>query len=458
MDIDLSLLCNLEIEKEILSIAMNKYGLLRIQAMKVKVSEFYSDKHKVIFEIILKVYQNENDINIVLITDYLNNNKELISKVGGISYVINLSAAFLSNEQIETLVKKLRDYKLRRDIYNISKKIEINLSEEPKKLANLIHNEVIKIQDQAIKEKTQAEYIEEYLSEKQLAYEGKKEAINTIKTGLIKLDDKIRGFSEAELITIYAFSSVGKSVLALQIALNMARQKKKILFFSLEMNYKQVMDRLMANVLNMPVNSIRNIYNKNISENKMDELINKAAAIYEYIEILNTSNYHEIVSKIQIEKIKGQVDIVFIDYIGLIEGLKANDRTELITKITRGLKKLALDLKIPIVIVAQANQKTAEKSSNKQYKSYEKLGDTDIADSASVYRDSDIVLGLYRDKTLEEICKQKDNEVTIDETKKDPTVNPNCVQIYVNKCRNSTRQVLSFKWNGEKAQINNYLN
>lgn len=297
-------------------------------------------------------------------------------------------------------------------------------------------------------ENIQEEYLNNYLKLKKEEFEGTIREENVIQTGLNKLDNKIHGFSGGELITIFAFSGVGKSTLAGQIALNIAQQQKQVMFFSLEMTYTQVMDRLVSNFLDIDHKKIKYITKGSITKSELEQIKKASISIHKNINIYNDRNLQEIIKKIKEQKSKKKINIVFIDYISLIEVDGFFEERSKITKITQEFKKLSNELNIPIVILAQATQNAGRKSADDSYSILKKLEDTDIADSASVFRDSDTVIGVYRNTSLDFIKTEK-----YAKDSKDAGENPNIVNIYINKCRNSTKQILAFKWKGSTFRI-----
>ena len=450
MNIDL--IRNIDIEQSVLSNAMRKEGLLIIKNSKVKSYDFYLEKHKEIFKAILKTYDKENEIDVVLLMEYCQSNN-ILEKVGGKSYLVEVSSSGIGISQLNAYIGKLKEYKLKRDVLDITKVINQNEDIESKELLNLVQEKVLSIQKVSNTEKTQEEYLMDYLTLKENLYKGESEENTTIKTGLYDLDNAIHGFSNAELITIFAFSAVGKSTIAGQIALNIARKKKKVMYFSLEMTYLQVMDRFVSNVTGIDHKNIKYLNKDKISQEEILKIMTAADNINKYISIYDTRYLNDIIANIQIKKMQNDVDIVFIDYISLIDGVHANDERMRITKITQKLKALANTLNIPIVILAQATQ-AAEKKNSDNYKPYEKLSDTDIADSASVFRDSDTVLGIYRNTLLDDEKARRDIEVNY--SSKDASINPEAVNILVKKCRNSTKKTLAFRWSGKNFRISNY--
>lgn len=449
---NLDLIRNIEIEQSVLSNAMNKEGLLFIKNSKVKTDDFYLDKHKEIFKAILQTYDKENEIDIVLLLEYCQCNG-LLDKAGGKNYLIEVSSCSTGISQLKAYIDRLKEYKLKRDILNITKVINQNEDINSKELLNLVQDRILSIQKVSNTEKSQEEYLLEYMTLKENLYKGDANNAVTIKTGLYDLDNAIHGFSNAELITIFAFSAVGKSTVAGQIALNIARKKKKVMYFSLEMTYLQVMDRFVSNVTGIPHQNIKYLNKDKVSDDEILKVMAAADNINKYISIYDTRYLNDIISNIQITKMQNNVDIVFIDYISLIDGVNAADERMRITRITQRLKALANTLNIPIVILAQATQ-AAEQRNNDKYKPYEKLSDTDIADSASVFRDSDTVLGIYRNTLLDDEKARKD--LTVNYSSKDAGINPDAVNILVKKCRNSTKKTLSFRWSGKNFRVDNF--
>lgn len=452
---NVSVLSNIQNEQSILAAALNDEGLMILKDLKVRPEEFYRTGHQILYKAILKTYEEMHSVDLVLLSEYCTRNK-LLEGVGGTAYIAELSAGFISNANLNNYVDILRGYKLKRDLLNIAALIEENQELEPKELMNKVQNKIMNIQKENDNEEEQEQLWTKYIDNKEKAYIGEIEACNTIKTGLMKLDEHIQGFSAAELITIFAFSGVGKTAVSGQIALNMARSKHKVMYFSLEMTYNQMMDRLVSNVTRIDHKKVKYVKKAFISESEFEAIVNKSASINNYIKIYNTRYLNDIISKIQIEKMKDNVDVVFVDYIGLIEGVKAQDERMKITEVTRKLKALANDSNIPIVILAQATQEAAKKNENKNYAIYEKLSDTDIAESASVFRDSDTVLGIYRNTLLDDDKYRKSlKEDRLDYNSKDATVNPERINIMVKKCRNSTKKTLAFRWSGETFRIEN---
>ncbi|MDT8715554.1 hypothetical protein IAI10_02625 [Clostridium sp. 19966] len=446
---------SLEIEQSILgAMIIDLDAALQIKSKGIKSLDFYDDRHKVLYTDISEVLHKYSKIDLILLLEHLKSKND-IEKCGGITYITQIFDGVPSTSNIENYIDILREYRTKRELLELANYIKIHENDNTDVLKTNIHGKIMDMFNTGKNELTPYEHQEQFLITLQNRVEGI-EGSQGIKTGIHNLDEIIGGFSGSELIDIFAFSGVGKTVLACQIALNMVLQsKKKTLFFTLEMTPTQLLERLACNVCT--------IQNGRMRKGQIDEK--------EFININNVIGYlcsenrliisqknslSEIVAKIQLEKMKNNTDIVFIDYVGLIQAPAAERRDLAIANITGTLKRLANDLNIPIVILSQAKQSVQNKKGT-SYTANEKLSDDDIAESASIFRDSDKVIGIYRNTELDDPIgrHQAEKEGKLDFKSKDATYNPQCVNLLVKKCRNGTKVTLACKWEGQFYRISN---
>lgn len=449
-------LYSMEVEEQILGISIYETKcFIQVMELKVKESDFYFDRNRILFNAIKTVFREKQTTDMLMITEYLKNSNEL-DKVGGITRICELIDGVITTSNIKAYVEALKEYSQKRYLINISKSIQLNIDKSPEEIQQVINTLIVNMTTEAVTETVEGQE-EEYLNVLDKRMKGE---INPLKTGLRDLDNNITGFSGGDLITIFAFSGVGKTTLATQIALNIIRQKKKVLFFSLEMPKEQIRDRIISNLTHIPF--------RNIKYGRLeDEELNKVIMANSYLSrekgllVSEEDELVDITSKIQYEVLKNNIDIVFIDYINLVN-ITGNNKEEhqKITECTRLLKKLAKSIKKPIVILAQGKQESASKMQNKNIPLWDKVAVNDIAGGASVYRDSDIVLGMYRnielDNKLVRDCLVKENEKNIDYNSPLAEKNPECVNILIKKSRASKKDILNFRWKAENYKINNW--
>ncbi|MBC5624822.1 AAA family ATPase [Clostridium sp. NSJ-49] len=449
-------LYSIEVEEQILGISIYETKcFIQVMELKVKESDFYFDRNKILFNAIKTVFREKQTTDMLMITEYLKNSNEL-DKVGGITRICELIDGVITTSNIKAYVEALKEYSQKRYLINISKNIQLNIDKSPEEIQQVINTLIVDMIEESVAETVEGQE-EEYLNVLDKRMKGE---INPLKTGLRDLDNNITGFSGGDLITIFAFSGVGKTTLATQIALNVIRQKKKVLFFSLEMPKEQIRDRIISNLTNIPF--------KNIKYGRLqDEELNKVIIANSYLSrekgllVSEEDELVDITSKIQYEVLKHNIDIVFIDYINLIN-ITGNNKEEhqKITECTRLFKKLAKSIKKPIVILAQGKQESASKMQNKNIALWDKVAVNDIAGGASVYRDSDIVLGMYRNIELDNKLVRdylvKENEKNIDYNSPLAEKNPECVNILIKKSRASKKDILNFRWKAENYKISNW--
>lgn len=450
---NLDLIRNIEVEQNIIgSMIIDKKCILATKNKNIIAADFYEDKHKDIFVAINQIFKDKNQMDLILLVDYLKN-KGQITEAVSITYITELSGSISSTANINNYLDILLKYSCKRKIVEISNYINKNEGLDNEILKEEIHKKVLDLFDMQKGKEKMREVGENFLVSLEKRSSGE---IIGIKTGLNALDDNIGGLYPAELITIFAFSSVGKTALALQMALNIIKQEKKILYFSLEMPGEQILERLNANICSI---SSKDLRDGNLQTSEWSQVAQATGYLCtdNRLIISDESSLEGITAKIQLEKLKNNTDIVFIDYIGLIEAPKEERRDLQIANITRKFKLLALNLNIPIVILAQAKQSTNGRNTG-NYKAYEKISETDIGESGAVYKDSDKVIAMYRNIELDDPAArlEANKQNKLNYNSKDATYNPECVNLLIKKCRNGSKATTAFKWEGKYFRISNF--
>lgn len=238
-----------------------------------------------------------------------------------------------------------------------------------------------------------------------------------IKTGLIDLDRLLGGLRGGELIVLAARPGMGKSSLESGIATTAAKNGHKVLRFNLEMPAMQCWQRLMAREAKLPFQSIRDGSLSDSEWQTFGKHLAMLADLPMWIDdtsALTPQQLHSKTRRVWAEH--GGIDLVTIDYLGLmsVESGKQN-RTQEVGEISRSLKKLAKDLNIPVLALAQLNR------------SCEMRGDkhpilSDLRDSGDIEQDADIVMFIYRDEYYnDDTERQNVAEVNIAKHRNGPT-------------------------------------
>ena len=440
-NIELKQISNDEIEKAVLSCVFQENTLID----ELDIDLFFNEKHKLIFNTFKEMFKKDKEIDLILFISYL---KEINISVT-ITEITDIYNATFSLANIESYIDKLKELKVKRNILKFTTNINYNIDS-----SEIIDN-LQKVLEDNTTVKTNNISTKEYLFEFMEQLEQEKNTENEyIKTGLVSLDSKILGIKNKQLITISAYTGIGKSVLVNQLISNMLRRNKKVTLFTLEMGREEIINRLISTNTAIEYSKL---YKKELSDEEkikitdfISYLYTKNLEIYEFMD-----NLKDIISTIKKEKMKGNTDIIFIDLINRINNSEADikNRAEYLGGITRKLKLLAGKLDIPIVITAQINRVVEGRQDKRPTLA-------DIKESGGIAEDSDLVLGLYRDRELErrEVRESLNDKGILDYNSKNADCNPNAIELLILKGRNINIGTYSFYWNGTIQRIGNWSN
>ena len=387
---------NLEAEKATLgAILMNSSSLLAVSKI-LSPDDFYKNANKKIFQAMLNLdQQHSSNVEILTVIQELKRIGEL-DAAGGAAYVSSLTSEVPTTANVEYYAQIVQDNSVRRSLIQTSNEIIAGAFDDTVPTGVMLENAERKIFDITEKQHT-TEYksISSMVSPIFDIIESRKKAgsdCTGIPSGYPDLDSKTNGFQNSELIIIGARPSKGKTALALSMAANIAgRYKKRVGFFSLETDGMALMQRLLAG--EAKVNS-RHIQSGFLSPREFSKLMAAGNVFYENFPmfICDTPNMRLIDLRTEARKLraKEKVEIIFIDYIGLISSdNKEVARHEQVAEISRSLKQLARELKIPIVVLCQVKREVKD----------EKPSLSDLRESGSIEQDADVVLFLHDAKT-----------------------------------------------------------
>ena len=252
-----------------------------------------------------------------------------------------------------------------------------------------------------------------------------------IPCGIGELDRMITGLNKSDLIILGARPGMGKTSFALNIARNVAvNTNRTVCFFSLEMTRDQLAQRMLSSEAGIPSEKLRtgNLEPDDFTRlTQAGELLSKTSIYFD-----ETSNITVPEMKAKLRRMK-KVDLVIIDYLGLMKSAKPTEnRVQEVSEITRNLKIMAKDLKVPVIACAQLSRGTETKGKS------HKPALSDLRESGSIEQDADIVLFLYREAYY-------DNEKADDEDRSDQTMS----QCIVAKNRHGEIGTVDLHWDGQ---------
>ena len=430
---------NIEIEKNVLGGCFQDNNL--IDQLNEKL--FTSSSNKEIIKVFKQLRKNGEQIDLLVFIDYMQKKEMPIT----ITDITNIHDSFLSLSNINSHLDILKDLDLKRTVYNLV--YSIDYTSNGVQILDGIVSQCEKMYSTVEqKEDNTRDYLISYLDDLR-----NKSVEPHIKTGFNSLDNDIVGFLNGQLITISAYTGIGKSVLTEQLILNMLKQDKKVVLFSLEMARKEIINKLVSNSCNI---EFKKLYKNELSEEEIqiiesfgvNFLGNKEFEIYD-----NMSDIDTIVNTIKRDRLKGKLDIVFIDLINRVTDRHGDNksRAEYLGRLTRKLKLLALQLSIPIIITCQINRLVEGRQDKRPTLA-------DIKESNGIAEDSDLVIGLYRNRELEkhEVREELHNQGKLNYNSPNPNINPFAIELIILKGRNVSVDNYSFKWDGKYQRITNW--
>ncbi|MCK9369010.1 replicative DNA helicase [Candidatus Dojkabacteria bacterium] len=356
---------------------------------------FYDQKHAIIYENIIELFEAGQPIDIVTLTDKLKGKKAL-SKIGGRAYLTDLVSMVPTAAHAGEYGELVRGSAVRRGLIKSASSITELACDEGKSLKDVVDNSEKLIFDVAqVGVKTNFVHIKDLLKE---AYERaekaeKEETYLGISSGFRDIDSLVGGFQKSDLIIIAARPSVGKSSFALDIAKNAALvDKKKVVVFSLEMSKEQIISRFLSMQSGIPFWDTR-------MGRMTDEMFAKyATAMGElaegqiYVDDTPGQHINEIRTKARRLALEKGVDLIVVDYLQLIHGSSREGRTQEVSEISQGLKNIAREVNVPVIALSQLNRSIESRTSRRPQLS-------DLRDSGSIEQDADIVMFIDREDT-----------------------------------------------------------
>lgn len=385
---------------------------------QLEVEDFFDLQNQLIYKTIKQVYNDGLKIDFTSVSSKLEQAKDL-GRAGGLEYLIQLSNAVPSTAHIESHIDLVRDASLKRQVIAVSGQI-LEAGYKDNIDANHYINEAEEMifalgQKRKTSEFSHLSEIILEVKEKLEANKHNKGGITGLRTGFSGLDKITSGLQPEELIILAARPSMGKSAFALNLALNIAQQnsnsKAWVALFSLEMSNDQLASRMLSAQANIDGNRIRSGY----LDSKDWANLEAGKRSLETLNIVFDDSAAVTISDIRTKCRKlsqeGKLDFVVIDYLQLIQGdSRSGNRQEEVARISRGLKQMARELKVPVLALSQLSRAVEQRDDKRPVLA-------DLRESGSIEQDADIVLFLYRADYYERDLDKKTGDVEINVAK-----------------------------------------
>ena len=391
---------NIEAEISVLGCGfLEKTALDKIMD-EVNEDMFYNEANKSIFKAMKNLYTEGIPVDTSTVCNELDKNK-LLSKVGGVEYISEIIDSVPSTANLNYYIRIIFEKSILRTLIAKSTKIQEDCYDESDNVVDIVENaernilgvyndqlgrDIKKIQD--ILPEVQANM--EMLADSKTEYTG-------IRTGYYDLDNMTRGLQKNQVIIIAGRPGSGKSAFALNIALNAAiKDHKSVAFFSLEMGSEEIIKRMFGCIGKIDGDVLKTGKLKNTDWKKWNEAMSELSDAKFYLDDSGGLTVSEIRRKCR--KLKNSddgLDLIVIDYLQLLSSSAkyAGQRVQEVSEISRDIKKLAMELQIPVIALAQLSRSVEQRRGED---SKPKL--SDLRESGSIEQDADIVLFLHSDE------------------------------------------------------------
>jgi len=391
---------NLEAEEALLgSLLIDKDAIIKVADI-IGPDDFYKDIHRLIYETMLEVFEHREPIDILSISNRLEEKGQL-DLIGGRSYLVELSNAVPSATHVVSYAQITQRKATLRNLINSCSDITRMAYEEAEavdKILDRAEQKLFGVSQRFLKQNfipIQNVLGDAFTRIEEIHKSGGK--LRGLPTGFSDLDAALGGLQPSDLLILAARPSVGKSALAIDIARQVAvLHKIPVGIFSLEMSHEQIVDRMICSQANINLWKMRTgalSKSDESSFSKIGESINILSEAPIFIDDSPVSNVMEIRTKARRLQAEHGLGLVIIDYLQLMEGSDSSEnRVQEVSAISRALKAIARELHIPVIAISQLSRATEARTP-----AIPKL--SDLRESGSLEQDSDVVLFIYRKAT-----------------------------------------------------------
>ncbi|MFI3301459.1 MAG: replicative DNA helicase [Candidatus Gastranaerophilales bacterium] len=385
---------HIEAEEAVLgAILVNPQVIIKV-IETIKPESFYRNAHRHVYEAMLQLFNMNERIDIVSVSDVLNNNSKL-EAVGGRAFINDLSYKTITTGNVDYYARIVQEKSIKRALINAGSEIvtfgydvnpiDVSLDSAEKLIFDIASkkatSDLVHVKDLVLSTYERIEY----------RYEHKDELSGT-PTGFYELDAMLNGLQKSDLIILAARPAMGKTALALNIAQNVAlRANTPVAIFSLEMSKDQLMQRMLCSEAEIDSQRVKTGNMQSRDWEHLANAMNSFAQAPIYIDDTSGCTITDIRAKCRRLKMEQKdLGLILIDYLQLMEGVGREERMQQISAISRGLKILAKELNVPVIALSQLSRAVESRTDKRPMLS-------DLRESGSIEQDADIVMFIYRD-------------------------------------------------------------
>lgn len=385
-----------ELEEAVLGAAMLDKGAFSVIVEKLRSESFYLPTHQEIFDVMRELFANSKPIDILTVHEELRKRAKL-DEIGGVNYLMDLTNKVASAANIEYHAQIIIQKYIQRSLIEVSTRTIKDSYEDSKDVLDLMDEAeqgLYDITDQNLNTGYQAVSAVAARVAKNIELLSQREdGLTGVTTGFKGLDKITNGWQSSDMIIIAARPGMGKTAFTLSLANNAAAANQGVAIFSLEMSDDQLVQRLISMQSMIPASKLR--------EGKLDkeefkilhDAVDKLSQMPIYIDDTPAINIFELRAKCRRLKQNHDIGLVVIDYLQLMSAgdkTKRGNREQEISSISRALKGMAKELKVPVIALSQLSRAVETRGGDKRPQL------SDLRESGAIEQDADIVTFIYR--------------------------------------------------------------
>lgn len=435
---------SVDAERSVLGAALQDMGAATLAVETLQPEDFYLSEHQEIFNAIKTLFTAGSSVDVMTVSNELSR-RGTLDGIGGSAYLLSACRYVPTTANTASYIRIVQEKSTLRRLISACRTIEESCFTQMDDLETLLSNAERLIFDIVMRRGgsdtlTPLSTVLMETFDKLEKLSRLKGRLSGVPTGLYDLDRKLTCFHGGELIIAGARPGMGKTALALGITLFAAeRTKSRIAVFTMEMPKEQIGMRILANASNINMQRLRNGMLSDDEWMTVGDCLNRLSTCQIFIDDtpgLTPSKMRSRVRRLMMEQ--NGLDMIVIDYLGLMASDKRNEnRQQEVSEVSRDLKSIALELKIPVLACAQlARANTMRKNKRPQL--------SDLRDSGSIEQDADVVLFIHRE-----------NYYQSDEPQEEQPPDDGSAEIIVSKQRNGPVGTVDVEWQDEFARFIN---
>lgn len=387
---------NIEAEQSVLGTLLLSDNTLSAVLELLDSDDFYQDRHKLIFEAMVTLFEKNEPLDIITVSNQLKD-VNCLEKAGDVAYLATLTSIVPVTANLFHYAKIIRQKSVLRNLINVNTEIASRCFEEQGDIDILVDEA-----EQAIFEIARSKSNQRFTPLKQIipgAFETveqlfkRKELITGVPTGFSELDKMTAGLQPSDLIILAGRPSMGKTAFAMNIAQNAALlEKTGIAVFSLEMSKEQLAMRLLSSAGHIDSQRIRTGKLQTEDWPKLTRAVGMLSEAPMYIDDTPAISVLEMRAKVRRLASQYSVGLIVVDYLQLMRGRNSTEnRTQEISEISRSLKAMAKELNVPVIALSQLNRGLESRTDKRPMMS-------DLRESGAIEQDADVICFIYRDE------------------------------------------------------------